>query len=589
MTPAACPDLVSLLRMRAGAGAAAYAFLGDGESETARLSHADLDRAAAVLAARLRGLGLGSSHVLLAYPPGLEFIVGFFGCLYAGCVPVPVALPHPRKPDERLPAIAADCEAKAVLSTEAGCRVLAAAAGAAPGPRPIATGLDTEGPAIAAPWQPQPEEVAFLQYTSGSTRAPRGVCVTHANVVANLAAIHAAERNGPHSRGVSWLPAHHDMGLVEGLLQPLYGGFTTALLPHAAFLQKPVRWLQAISRLRATVSGGPNFAFDACVRRVKEADLAALDLGCWQVAYCGAEPVRAETLAAFADRFAQCGFAASALRPVYGLAEATLLVTASRAGAPAPTSIEVDRACLEQAREPVAVPAKFPAGARSKFLVSCGRPDAGVQVRIVDAERCVSLPESRVGEIWVAGPSVARGYHGAQSRSEAVFVDCTLDGAHARWLRTGDLGCMLGGELYVTGRCKDVVIVRGRKIHPQDVEHGVQRLDPHRIAAAACFAREDEAGEGVVLLVELGPRVRPEDAGGTAWTRLADDVRAQVFHEHEIALSGLAFVPAGALARTTSGKLMRYRCRDDYALGRMPVIARFDHAASRAAAPAPAV
>lgn len=568
-------DLISLLRERAAAASGAgYAFLGDGERVSANLTHAQLERAAAVLAARLQALAPASRNVMLAYPPGLEFIVAFFGCLYAGLTPVPVALPHPRRDNERLGAIAADCGAELVLSSRAGGRVLAtlAATDALRELRIVETDLDTAGEAIASPAAAASEDTAFLQYTSGSTRAPRGVCVSHGNVLANLAAIHAAERNGPHSRGVSWLPAYHDMGLVEGILQPLYGGYPTTLLAHSAFLQRPVRWLQAISRFGATVSGGPNFAFDACVRRVSDAELAALDLSRWEVAYCGAEPVRAETLRAFASKFERCGFRAAALRPVYGLAEATLLVTASDAAAAEPATIEADRSASEQGRIDTSS-----ATEAARTLVSCGLPAPGVSIRIVDPQtRCV-LPERQVGEIWVAGASVARGYHGASARSSAVFVEAEIDAIRATWLRTGDLGALHAGELYVTGRRKDLIIVRGRKLHPQDIEHSVQRLDPHRIAAAAAFGCDGDAGEGVAVLVEMRARMRHAvDDDDAAWARFGDEIRSEVYREHDLALASLAFVPAGALARTSSGKLMRYRCRDEYAIGSLPLLRRFD-------------
>lgn len=573
------PDLVSLLRERARSCAdVGYTFLGDGERETARVSYAELDRAAAVLAAKLLAWSPASRHVVLAYPPGLEFLVGFFGCLYAGLIPVPVALTHPRKDGERLPAIAADCSADLVLSNAAGQRVLASCP--ASGLRTIETDLATDGEAIDAPLRPEQSRLAFLQYTSGSTRAPRGVCVSHGNALANLATIHAAERNGAHSRGVTWLPAHHDMGLVEGLLQPLYGGYATTLLPHAAFLQRPVRWLQAISRTRATVSGGPNFAFDACVRRVSDADIATLDLSSWDVAYCGAEPVRAQTLHAFAARFERCGFRAAALRPVYGLAEATLLVSASAAEDAEPRTIDADVAQLEAGTLRCANE-----NTTSRTLVSCGRPALGVSVRIVDPDALDAVPEARIGEIWVAGAGVARGYLGAAERSAETFVEATVDGIAGRWLRSGDLGCMYRGELYVTGRRKDILVVRGRKLHPQDIEYSVQRLDPHRIAAVAAVGWEGDNGEAVGVLIEFAPGGRLDD--DRTCRRFADEVRTHVYREHDIALASIALLRPGALARTTSGKLMRYRCRQGYLRGEMPVLARFD--AERVAQPAATV
>lgn len=566
-------DLVSLLRRRAEGCAEdiGYSFLGDGERETARFGFAQLHRAALILAARLQATLPVSKHVILAYPPGLGFIVGFFGCLYADLVPVPVALPHPRKPVERLAGIAADCGAKTVLSDAAGCRVLAAIADVCASLRIVETALDAAGQPIAVPASPKPDEVAFLQYTSGSTGAPRGVRVTHANVLANLAAIQEAERNGEHSQGVSWLPAHHDMGLIEGILQPLYVGYPTTLLPHGAFLQRPLRWLQAISRRRATVSGGPNFAFDACVRRIGDADLALLDLSSWEVAYCGAEPVHAETMSQFAAKFRRCGFRASALRPVFGLAEATLLVSASDPDAAQPKVTRAVRADLERGHLVVAH-----GDEAARALVSCGKPARDTCVRIVDVHTLRPVAEDRVGEIWVSGTGVAAGYHGPASRSSEAFVAADLGDGPARWLRTGDLGSLHAGELYVTGRRKDVLIVRGRKLHPQDIEHSIQRLDPHRVAGVAVVGCEDGADEKVIALVEIAVRKSDAETGHPGLVCLADELRAAVYGEHDIALDTLAFVRQGALARTTSGKLMRFRCRRDYLRGTMPLLACFD-------------
>jgi acyl-CoA synthetase (AMP-forming)/AMP-acid ligase II len=569
-------DLVSLLHLRAAGDASSkgYRFLGDGETETVRLGHAQLHHAAAVLGARLRHAIPDGRNVLLAYPPGLEFLVGFFGCIHAGCVPVPVALPHPRRGCERLRAIALDCGAAGLLTSASGARVIRAAAvhdvtlDALP---LVETDIDTQTPPPEARVRVRPEDVAFLQYTSGSTRSPRGVCVTHGNVMSNLAAIHEAEGNGPESCGVSWLPAYHDMGLIEGLLAPLYGGYDTVLFSHTAFLQRPMRWLRAISRFRATVSGGPNFAFDACLRRVKDEDLASLDLSAWQVAYCGSEPLRAATLQAFSDTFSCCGFRASSLRPVYGLAEATLLVTASNPAASSPRYAEVSKPSLAEGRF---VPSTE--GDNARTVVSCGKPARGVVIAVVEPGSTFPMPHGQIGEIVVAGPGVARGYFGPATRSASAFVQATIDGLSALWLRTGDLGCLHEDELYVTGRAKDVIIVRGRKLHPQDIEFSVQRLDPHRIAGVAAFGRDEEEGEGIVVLAELAGGIHAARAGGGSWQRWADEIRAQVYRENEVALASVAFVAPGGLHRTSSGKLMRYRCREAYAEDRLTVMARFD-------------
>jgi acyl-CoA synthetase (AMP-forming)/AMP-acid ligase II len=362
------------------------------------------------------------------------------------------------------------------------------------------------------------------------------------------------------------------MGLIEGILQPLYGGFPTWLMPHGAFLQRPVRWLRAIARHGASVSGGPDFAYEACLRRIGDAELAGLDLSRWRVAYCGAEPVRAETLAAFARRFAPCGFAARALRPVYGLAEATLLVSASDARAAQPL--------VRHARRPDLEAGRFVAAPDGLALVSCGRAQPGTAVAIVDCERATALPEGEVGEIWVSGPAVAAGYW-SQRHDAEVFGSALAGDAARRWLRTGDLGFVLDGELFVTGRRKDLIILRGRKLHPQDIEQTVRALAAPRLDGVAAFALQGSRGEAVAVLAELR-QARLADASGDC-ADLADHIRSEVYRRHDIAIDALGFVRPGALARTSSGKLMRFRCRQDFVDARLPLIARFDTAAGEPA------
>ncbi len=585
MSAMAASTLLDLLRARAAGERRlhGYAFLGDGEHETARLSFQELEAAAASLGARLARVADPRSNVLLAYPPGLDFIVAFFGCLFAGLVPVPVCPPHPRRGHERLAAIAADCAARHLLTNAAGERLVAAACanGAALGAlEVIATDTTFAAPAPDSGLaQAARDDLVFLQYTSGSTRAPRGVRITHRNVLANLAAICAAEGNHEQSRGLSWLPCYHDMGLVEGILQPLYGGYPSWLMPHTAFLQRPARWLEAVSRLRTTVSGGPNFAYETCVRRIGDDEIARLDLSSWEVAYGGSEPVRADTLRGFARRFAGCGFRRQALRPVYGLAEATLLVTASAPGADELRTVQADRQGLEDGRF-VASPSN---DSRSSVLVSCGKPAAGTEIVIVDPDSRSHLPQGRIGEIWVRGPSVSAGYYSEQGSGREAFVDVIIGGRTARWLNTGDLGFLLEDELFITGRSKDLIVLHGRKLHPQDIEHTVERLDGLELEGIAAFALENEGSAGIGLVAELNRR-QIRTAVADACKRYADAILAALYREHEIALAALAFVPAGALARTSSGKLMRFRCRHDFVHARLPLLARFDAPRARAEA-----
>ena len=511
--------LVDLLRARVDRHGAerGYTFLADGERETAAWTFAHLERRARILAAHLSARFHRGERIVLAFPPGLDFIAAFFGCLYAGMIAVPVPALHPRRTRERLEAVSDDCSPALVLTSLS----------------------EVEGDADA--WRAPRiggDHVAFLQYTSGSTAAPRGVKVTHANVLANLAVIHAAEANDGSSRGLCWLPAYHDMGLIEGILQPLYGAFPAWLMPAAAFLQRPARWLRAISRHGVTVSGGPDFAYALCARRLEQSELEGINLRSWRVAYNGSEPVSAATLDAFARRFARCGFDAAALRPVYGLAEATLLVTAAPRGRSSP------RCVLKP--EASALP-----------VVSCGEAQAGTRVSIVDPEGERELAAAEIGEICVEGPSVTRGYWGH-------------DASRVK-LRTGDLGFLHEGELYVTGRIKDLIILRGRKIYPQDIERSVAGC--HALVSASgivAFA----VGEGHVerlIVVAEAERERSPD-----WQAALDAIAATVFERHECAVASAALVRRGSLPRTSSGKLMRFRCREAFLAGRLHELARSD-------------
>ena len=518
--------LVDLLRARAqdAPEQTAFTFLADGEHETLTWSYAELDRRSRAVARHLRSRLEQGERVVLCYPPGLEFVAAFLGCLYAGMIAVPMPAAHPRRSAERMAAVAADCQPTLVLGPDADID---------------ANGVDGwTPPALAA------DGIAFLQYTSGSTALPKGVKVTHANLIANLAMIQAAEANDASSRGLSWLPAYHDMGLIEGILQPLYAAYPAWLMPPAAFLQRPLRWLEAISRLRITVSGAPDFAYALCARRIADEELARLDLRSWRVAYNGSEPVSARTLVAFARRFAPCGFREAALRPVYGLAEATLLVSASRATHASPRALALDAAALAEGRVELAGADDLAAVS----IVSCGPPVEGTEITIRAAE-------GQVGEIQVSGPAVTRGYW---SQSHAPGA-----------LGTGDLGFLHQGELYVTGRLNDLVILRGRQLYPQDIERSVQECHP-AIAGAVAFAVQEEHIDRLIVLAEV------ERGLDTDWDGVLHAIADAVFRRHECAIAATVLVRRRTLPRTSSGKLMRFRCREQFLGGTLQELARAD-------------
>ncbi len=555
-------NLVEVLRAHAAerGDAEVYRFLikGDpgGPSET--LTFGQLERRARAIGARLQTAGV--ERALLLYPPGLDFVAAFCGCLFAGTVPVPAYPPQPSRPGRGLPALAAiagNAEVDRVLSTAA----LAGAARDALGEAPEISSLpwlatDEVDDGLAASWTPTSaggDDLALLQYTSGSTGKPKGVMVSHGNLIANQEIIRAGFRLGPETVVASWLPLYHDMGLIGMLLQPLYLGARCVLMSPLAFAQRPLRWLAMVSRFKATVSGGPDFAYEQCRRRARDADLEGLDLSSWTVAYNGSEPIRRATLVRFAERFAAYGFEPAAWRPCYGLAEATLMVTAG-VPAPAPLTLDADRDALARGR--------FEPAAGGQALVSCGRPPAPGRVEIVDPETLRRCPEAQVGEIWVAGPHVARGYWRRPEESEATFRATPADGG-GRFLRTGDLGFTDAGELYVSGRIKDLIIVRGRNHYPPDVEATVEGCHP-AVRPGGCAAISVDVGdeERLVVCAEASPRQGDPD-------EVVRAVRSAVARRHELTPYAVVLVRVRSLPRTTSGKIRRHACRRRFSDGRL--------------------
>ena len=417
--PRVSATLVDLLRLRAGyrPDRLAYTFLSDGETQDAHLTYAELDRQARAIGTVLQSLDAAGERVLLAYPPGLEFIAGFFGCLYAGAVAVPVYPPDLAKPERTLGRLLAILEnARPCLGLTT--MPMLSVAGFPPGDRNLRwLATSRIAPALAESWQ-QPRRqrptLAFLQYTSGSTATPKGVMITHDNIMQNERMIQRAMEIGEESIILGWLPMYHDMGLIGILLQPLYAGCRSVLMSPLDFLQKPVRWLEAVTRYRATVSGGPNFAYDLCVRKVAADRRIGLDLSSWEVAFCGAEPVRYETWQRFAAAFAPCGFRSSAFYPCYGLAEATLFVTGGLK-TPAPLTQTIVRKELEHGKTSAA------GGSEAQVLMGSGRQWLEERAAIVDPETGTPAPPGQVGEVWVSGPNVAQGYWNRPEESERTF------------------------------------------------------------------------------------------------------------------------------------------------------------------------
>jgi acyl-CoA synthetase (AMP-forming)/AMP-acid ligase II/acyl carrier protein len=563
--------LVDLLRDRALALGDKQAFCylpGDEGAETA-ITYRALHERAMAIGAELQRLAPPGARALLLFPPGLDFIAGFFGCLYAGIVAVPIAPPGRNRFAWSAEPIFEASKPSLVLSTARHCEK--AAQSYAPArllERPWIAVDQIDGDAQRRWRDPRTDsgQTAFLQYTSGSTSVPKGVILSHRSLLYNAELIRDAFGNTPRSSAVFWLPLYHDMGLIGGVIQPIYCGGSCALLPPAAFLQRPVLWLETISRKRATVSGGPNFAFDLCARKICAEDRECLDLSSWEVAFVGAEPVRAQTLDRFSKAFAPCGFRPEALFPCYGLAEATLMASGGpRGSAPTVISVRADALACHEAQD---APRNDPA---ARSLVSSGESLPGQRIMVVDPETRLVCRDGEVGEIWVQGPSVASGYYDRPEATTFAFR-AFLAGTHdGPFLRTGDLGFLRSGRLFVTGRLKDLIIIRGRNFYPEDIEHSIERVyDGLRTGYGAAFSVDGEDQERLVIVHEVEPRRRNLDAH-----RAMQAIRHAVAAEHGVEVHAVALVKAGMLPKTSSGKTRRSACRERYLSGAMETLSEW--------------
>ncbi|WP_437755425.1 amino acid adenylation domain-containing protein [Sorangium sp. So ce1389] len=565
---ASCTTLDDLLRWRATEqpDLLAYTFLLDGETQEARLTYGQLDRRARAIGATLESRGARGARVLLLYAPGIEYAVAVLGCLYAGAVAVPAYPPDPARLSRTLPrlqALIADSKASFALTTR---DILPMASVLAEQSEELKAlvwlATDDVDDASAGAWRDPGatrDTLAILQYTSGSTAAPRGVMLTHGNLLHNLAAIHRCFEHTSESRGVIWLPPYHDMGLIGGVLQPLCGGFPVVLMSPIDFLRRPFRWLQAISRYRATTSGGPNFAYDLCVRKITREQIATLDLSSWDLAFNGAEPIRAETLERFAATFEPCGFRRAAFYPCYGLAEATLIVSGASKER-LPTVQAFDREQLQRSRA-VAEPADQ--GGDTERLVGCGAAIPGHEVLVVDPGSMTAAPPGYIGEIWVSGASVAQGYWNRPEETAETF-GARLRDRDGTFLRTGDLGFLQGGELFVTGRSKDLIILRGRNHYPQDIELTVERSHPAvRQGCSAAFSVEAAAEERLVVVAEIDVSKASDVAA------LVSAVRSAVAEQHELQVHAAVLLAPGGIPKTSSGKIQRRACRAGFLSGEL--------------------
>lgn len=554
----------------------AFRFLSDGTGDQAvDWTYRDLAEHAAAIAAELRRYDLLGRRVILALDPGLHYVAALFGILQAGATAVPAFPPAGKRVASRFRSIVLDCGPDVVIADPR----LAGRAGA----------FDAELPADFEPprwlfvddsfftgrkstdFRPVPHEPALLQYTSGSTGDPKGIILSHGNVVSNCAVIEASTGIETDRVGCTWLPPYHDMGLLGTIMLAVHGGWPLVLLSPAHFVQQPHRWLKAISDHRATISVGPNFAFDLCVSGIDESELAGLDLGSLRQLFCGAEPVSPSTLERFRERFAPCGYDETALIPCYGLAEATLFVSGKPAGTRL-RSVTLDKSALESGI------ARMSTSDETVRVMSCGTVAAGHEVVIADPATGRETEPGRVGEIWVHGPNVAMGYFGRPEPTAETFA-ARLPGRDRTYLRTGDLGFLLDGELFVTGRIKDLIVIAGRNLYPQDIERTVLGAH-HRLRESVAFSIADSDGERVVVVAEFRGTARQLAEEGTG---LREAVVAAVTAEHGVRPSDVHLAPVGAIPITTSGKVRRRETRAAYVGGTLKALDRAEHSTDRAA------
>jgi acyl-CoA synthetase (AMP-forming)/AMP-acid ligase II len=571
---AAINTLVELLRSRATqqANGHAYTFMIDGKKTSEPLTYQALDRQARAIAAQLQQLQAEGERALLLYPQGLEVIAAFCGCLYAGVIAIPVPPPESGRLKRTLPrlrSIVKDANATIALTTASILELIATVKSEFPEfeqMRWIDTAQIDLG--FAQQWSNpkiHPDQLAYLQYTSGSTSTPKGVMLTHHNLMHHCRYLQHYCGYDLNSVSVTWMPYFHDYGLVEGMMVPLYNGHPCYVMSPFAFIKRPLNWLRNISNYKGTHSQAPNFAYDLCLRRLKPKQIAELDLSSWQAAGNAAEPINPEVMAKFVETFSPCGFKWESFAPSYGLAENTLLATTKPRGTK-PVLLAVETTAMEQNRVVVAAP-NLTEGVR--LLAGCGQKIGATKIAIADSETLTRCNTNEVGEIWISDPSVAQGYWQRPEVTKATFCAYLSDTKEGPFLRTGDLGFIHEEELFITGRIKDLIIIRGTNHYPQDIEWSVQKLHPAlRADYGAAFSIEDKGEERLIIVQEVERR-----SGKLDTDTIIADIRQEIAEQHEIQLYGVVLAKPGNILKTASGKIQRRACRDQFLRGTLTVIA----------------
>lgn len=557
-------SLVAVLEHRAATQGdeRALIFLTDRGAEDSVLTFRQLHDAATAVARRLAAVAKPGDRALLVFPPGLEFVVAFFGCLIARVIAVPMMVPRRQSSRDSSASIMANCKPVLALTSPAlALRDDLGARFAAHGLQWLEVDLTPGVPdAIELP-RPQVNDIAFLQYTSGSTSDPKGVVVTHAMLLANMAMAQKALGTGKHSTCVNWLPLYHDMGLILGVVGSMYLGALCVLLAPSGFIQRPLTWLRAISHYRAEITASPNFAYDLCVARLRADQMEGVDLSSWKIILVGAEPIRATTLEKFIETFSPWRLAPLAINPGFGMAEATLIVSMSPVGAGHDTRT-LSRAALQ------ANAIRNPDDKDdAHVLVGCGYPIPDSRLAIVDPQTLRRLPPDTVGELWIEGPHVARAYWDNPGATTAS-LQARIEGEDGVWLRSGDLGFLdSAGQLFITGRMKDLIIIRGMNHYPQDIELTVERAHPAlRQNGGAVFSVPDDHGEETLVVVQevertARNRIDPEEITGI--------IREAVATEHEAFARHIVLIRPQTLPKTTSGKVQRSLTRKLWQEGKL--------------------
>jgi acyl-CoA synthetase (AMP-forming)/AMP-acid ligase II len=603
------PTLIHLLRYRAQnqPNKTAYTFLQNGDIEVGSLTYQELDEQARAIGSCLQNLNAKGERALLLYPQGLEVIAAFCGCLYAGVIAIPVPPPDPSRMKRTLPrlqAVVEDAQASLILTTSQIKSSIERLPSEIAGFRNLRWLATEEIPLkLAASWQ-EPEvhggTLAYLQYTSGSTSLPKGVMVSHSNVMHNSTCINRSFHYTSESISATWLPYFHDYGLVDGLMQPLYAGIPSFVMSPLAFIKRPERWLQAISRYQVTHSGGPNFAYEYCVRRIKPEQRSNLDLSSWCTASIGGEPIRKETLENFVAAFSQCGFRGNALYPGYGLAEATLAVSITKEQTNEPIFGCFVANGLEKNRIVEATLGQ----SEVRTVTGCGQSVSNMKIVIVHPEKLVQCEKNEVGEIWVSGDSVALGYWNNLEATERTFQAHLADTGEGPFLRTGDIGFLHNGELFVTSRMKDLIIIGGANHYPQDIELTVEKSNPSiKPTCTAAFSVDVEGAERLVIVAEVERRYQGERRLSQA-SELPDgiDFRQKIRRQevedclesevhqpldaedlikaiqkavsghHELMVYAVVLLKTGSIPKTSSGKIQRSACRKGFLENSLDVV-----------------